>query len=82
MPLVFALGSGGDTLSAAFGCRGGAALHTVVLVGHRRMPGSSADVLVPDSCRVTQPAGAHGAGGMGSLRAQVWLLRVRSKQCW
>lgn len=81
MPLVFALGSGGDTLSVAFGCRGGA-LHTVVLVGHRRVPGSSAEVPVPDSCGVTQPAGAHGAGRMGSLRAQVWLLWVRSKQCW
>lgn len=73
MPLVFALGSGGDTLPTAFGCWGGA-LHTMVLAGHRRMPGSSTDVPVPDSCQVTQPAGAHRAGRMGSLRAQVWLL--------
>lgn len=73
MSLVFALGSGGDTLRMAFGCRGGA-LHTAVLAGHRRVPSSSADVPVPDSCRVTQLAGAHGAGGIGSLRAWAWLL--------
>lgn len=57
MLLVFAFGSGGDTLFAAFGYWGGA-LHTMVLVGHQRMPSSSTDVPVPDSCRVTQPGRA------------------------
>lgn len=63
MPLVFTLGSHGDILSAALGCRGGA-LHTAVLAGHRRVPGSSADIPVPDSCGVTQLAGAHRRNGL------------------
>jgi len=71
MPLVFALGSSGDMLSTAFGCRGRAP-RTAVLAGQRCVAGSH--VPVPNCCGVTQPAGAHGTGGMGSLRAQVWLL--------
>lgn len=69
MPLVFALGSGGNTLSMASPCWGGA-LHTATLHRHRRpwfLQGYW--------------AGAHGAGGIGSLRAQIWLLWVKSKQC-
>lgn len=58
MPLVFALDSGGDMLSTAFGCGEGPC---AVLVGHRRMPRSSSDLPVPDSFRITQLAEGHRA---------------------
>lgn len=74
MPLVFTFCSSGDVLSAAFGCWGGA-LHTAVLVS----PGACLAAppmswyLIPVGL-VTQPAGVCKAGGIGSLKAQVWLL--------
>lgn len=74
MPLVFTLCSGGDVLSAAFGCWGGT-LHTAVLVS------PSACLAAPPMSwclitarLVTQLAGVCRAGGMGSLEAQVSLL--------
>lgn len=73
MPLVFALGCGRSILHGCWVM--GRALLTMV------GPGSSAGIAGPDSCRVTQLAAEHGARGKGSLRAQIWLLWVKAKQC-